>query len=60
MTDSVDTHMVTTCEITNESDLQNTHSVINDIEHDTVMTVITDETERNVCETESHSFNCFY
>ena len=53
--------MDTTCEITNETDLEKTQSVINAIiEHETVMTVITKETERNECETESQRFfNCF-
>ena len=33
-----------TCEITNETDLENTYSVINDMEHETVKTIITDQT----------------
>lgn len=60
MTDNTETHMDTTCEITNETDLEKTKSVINAMEHETVMTVITNETERNECETESQRFfNCF-
>ena len=60
MTDNVETHIDATCEITNETDLENTQSVINDIEHETVMTIITDETERNEGESESQRFfNCF-
>ena len=60
MTDNVETHIDATCEITNETDLENTHSVINDMEHETVMTIITDETERNEDESESQRFfNCF-
>ena len=60
MTDNVETHIDAICEITNETGLENTHSVINDMEHETVMTIITDETERNEGESESQRFfNCF-
>ena len=54
--------MDTACETTNEIDLKN-NIVINDMEHKTVMTVITDQIERNettTCEIESQRFvNCF-
>ena len=55
--------MDTTCETTNEIDLK-TNIVTNDMEHETVMTVITDQIERNensTCEIESERiFNCFH
>ena len=54
--------MGTTCETTNEIDMKN-NIVINDMEHETVMTVITDQIKRNdntTCEIESQRFfNCF-
>ena len=54
--------MGTTCETTNEIDMKNS-IVINDMEHETVVTVITDQIKRNentTCEIESQRFfNCF-